>query len=184
MSWWKRQLVVSYFPKHNVLQTLPKILQLWVWKKKCLFLRLGNYIFLYCYHSSANFLSPFISPTAFFVEHKKTKCPSFSFFFFFFGFPAQCTYSTKLGKFDQKMGNLVTRCFPPLNFGLMGPVFDLIHWELFFLIGPQYAGCLHTAAFSGRVLGAFPNLSQGIQCYLLTTFSPVNLFSFFFSPSV
>lgn len=130
------------------------------------------------------FCLPLSRQQLFLLSTKKLNAQASPFFFFFFGFPAQCTYSTKLGKFDQKMGNLVTRCFPPLNFGLMGPVFDLIHWELFFLIGPQYAGCLHTAAFSGRVLGAFPNLSQGIQCYLLTTFSPVNLFSFFFSPSV
>lgn len=133
------------------------------------------YIFV-LHHSSANILSPLFSAKGFFVEHKKTKMPTLS--------PLSTIYVHKMGKNDQN-GEFGHSCFPPLNFGLMGPVrFEPLRICIF-LIGPRYALniCLHTAAISaGLVLSVFPNLSQDVQCiYLLTTFSPVSLF---FSPSV
>lgn len=140
-------------------------------KKKCLFSQIGKlYIFILLSFKCQFSVSLYLANSFFFLlSTKKTKCPSFSFFFV-----SQHNVHILLNweSLTKKVGILVTRCFPPLNFGLMGPVFDLIHWELLFLIGPQYAasGRLHTAAFSSRVLSAFSKSVTGHSVYWSTNY--------------
>lgn len=131
------------------------------------------YIFV-LHHSSANILSPLFSAKGFFVEHKKTKMPTLS--------PLSTIYVHKMGKNDQN-GEFGHSCFPPLNFGLMGPVrFEPLRICIF-LIGPRYALniCLHTAAISAWPSSqCLPKSVAGRSVYLSTNY----LFtcqSFFFS---
>lgn len=148
---------------------LPEILQRRV-KSAFFCQRLGNYIFLYFYHSSANFLSPFISPRAFFVHTKIA---------FIFHSTVYVYLLSKLGKVWPTAKSFGHRgLFPPLNYGLMVPVGDLMPWEQLSVPGPQYVCILLRLPLSVPVL----NLSQGIQrIYLLTTFFTCQSLYYFFS---
>lgn len=128
-SWWKRQWAGgSSFLKHSKLQTLPKIPRLCL---KSAF-SFSDWKIIYfctlsfkCQFSASLYLTKSCCFYSCLVEHTKlntqAQCTFFSFVFVF---------SLNWEIWPKKEGEFGHRCFLPLNFGLMGPVFDLIHWEL------------------------------------------------------
>ena len=147
--------------------------------KSALFLEIGKLYIFVLYHPvpifclSQSYKSFF---SIFFVEHKK-KLNAHAFV------PSTCPEAFKqTGKGRPKWG-IWSLAFPSIKRWLNGSCFrfdPLRTWHVCVLFSDWTTVCrkwllAYCCHLWPRVLSAFPNLSQGIQCiYLLTTFSPVD----------